>query len=91
MDVHHSRANCILRLGDLAQQRGQFMKAVELWENARPLFERSSQMSDVAQIDARFEQHHQSALADLLELNAPSESLEALSILKDTNCLEAEV
>ncbi|KAJ7689185.1 hypothetical protein B0H17DRAFT_1067236, partial [Mycena rosella] len=66
----------MLRLGDMARQRGQFMKAVKLWETARPLFERSSQMRDVAQVDARLEQHHQSALANLIE------HLGALSILE---------
>ncbi|KAJ7452600.1 hypothetical protein FB451DRAFT_1100740 [Mycena latifolia] len=53
MDVHRSRANCMIRLGDIAQRRGDFAEAVTLWRNARPLFELSLQTNDVAQIDAR--------------------------------------
>jgi tetratricopeptide (TPR) repeat protein len=53
MDVHHSRAQCLLRLGDLANRRGDFSHATALWMAARPLFERSSQAKDVASIDAR--------------------------------------
>ncbi|KAJ7100462.1 hypothetical protein C8R44DRAFT_747510 [Mycena epipterygia] len=53
MDVHHSRADCMLRLGDIAKHRGQLVKAVDHWKMARPLFERSSQEKDMAQIDIR--------------------------------------
>jgi hypothetical protein len=31
MDVHHSRAQCMLRLGDLANSREDHSKATELW------------------------------------------------------------
>ncbi|KAJ7861919.1 hypothetical protein B0H13DRAFT_2567604 [Mycena leptocephala] len=53
MDVHRSRAQCLLRLGDLAHKKGDVSRAVDHWTTARPLFERSSQTKDVAQIDAR--------------------------------------
>ncbi|KAJ7462908.1 hypothetical protein FB451DRAFT_1180550 [Mycena latifolia] len=53
MDIHCSRAECILRLGDLAKDQGNVSKAVELWKTARPLFERSSQGKQVAQMDQR--------------------------------------
>ncbi|KAJ7499999.1 hypothetical protein FB451DRAFT_1358984 [Mycena latifolia] len=53
MDIHHSRADCMLRLGDIANKRGHVSKAVELWSAARPLFERSLQATDVARIDTR--------------------------------------
>ncbi|KAJ7121538.1 hypothetical protein C8R44DRAFT_736331 [Mycena epipterygia] len=53
MDVHRSRANCMLRLGDIAKYRGQLAKAVDHWKMARPLFKRSSQAKDMAQIDIR--------------------------------------
>jgi tetratricopeptide (TPR) repeat protein len=53
MDVHHSRAQCMLRLGDLADKRGEISTAIELWKSARPLFEISSQTKDMAQIDLR--------------------------------------
>ncbi|KAJ7763293.1 hypothetical protein B0H16DRAFT_1804266 [Mycena metata] len=75
MDVHRSRAQCMLRLGDLAQKRGEITKAVEFWTLARPLFERSLQAKDVAVIDMRLvalEQGHKRSLAQLAVLNAPS-------------------
>jgi tetratricopeptide (TPR) repeat protein len=53
MDVHRSRAQCMIRLGDLAKQHGDLSKAVELWNGARPLFERSLQLNDAAKIDSR--------------------------------------
>jgi tetratricopeptide (TPR) repeat protein len=53
MDVHQSRAQCLLRLGDIANQRGLSSKAVELWTQARPLFERSLQKKEIANVDAR--------------------------------------
>ncbi|KAJ7107072.1 hypothetical protein C8R44DRAFT_323921 [Mycena epipterygia] len=53
MDVHRSRADCMLRLGDIAENRGDLVKAVDLWKEARPLFEQSSQAKDMSQIDTR--------------------------------------
>ncbi|KAJ7140565.1 hypothetical protein C8R43DRAFT_589849 [Mycena crocata] len=53
MDIHMHRGNCLLRLGDIHQRRGDLVKAVEHWNSARPLFERSSQMGSVKQIDER--------------------------------------
>jgi tetratricopeptide (TPR) repeat protein len=43
LDVHCSRAECMVRLGDISNQNGDPLKAAKLWETARPLFERSSQ------------------------------------------------
>ncbi|KAF8158746.1 hypothetical protein K438DRAFT_1860749, partial [Mycena galopus ATCC 62051] len=63
MDVHHSRAQCMLRLGDLANKSGCTSEAITFWEAARPLFERTLQTKDVAQIDSRLatweKDHHQ--------------------------------
>jgi len=53
MDIHRSRADCMLRLGDIAQNGGDLVKAVEFWKEARPLFERSSQAKDILKIDNR--------------------------------------
>ncbi|KAJ6596169.1 hypothetical protein DFH09DRAFT_128481 [Mycena vulgaris] len=53
MDVHISRGNCLLRLGDLSLKQGDLQKAAEFWTSARPLFVRSSQGSCVEQIDRR--------------------------------------
>ncbi|KAJ7438354.1 hypothetical protein FB451DRAFT_1378267 [Mycena latifolia] len=53
MNIHHSRAECMLCLGDLAKGHREVSKAIEHWKTARPLFERSSQAKQVAQIDER--------------------------------------
>ncbi|KAJ6592261.1 hypothetical protein DFH09DRAFT_1073324 [Mycena vulgaris] len=44
MDVHRSRAECMLLLGYISKENGDMLKAAELWKTARPLFERSSQV-----------------------------------------------
>ncbi|KAJ7732013.1 hypothetical protein B0H16DRAFT_1468818 [Mycena metata] len=75
MDIHRSRAQSMLRLGDLAQNRGEITKAVDLWTSARPLFERSLQAKKVAAIDMRLvalEQGHKRSLAQLAVVHAPS-------------------
>ncbi|KAJ7452895.1 hypothetical protein FB451DRAFT_1521009 [Mycena latifolia] len=53
MDIHQSRAECMLQLGDLSKGQGDVLKAIELWKTAKPLFERSSQVKQVVQIDER--------------------------------------
>jgi tetratricopeptide (TPR) repeat protein len=53
LDVHHSRAESMLRLGDISRGHGDFLKAVEFWTLARPLFERASQPKEVAVVDER--------------------------------------
>ena len=53
MDVHCSRADCMLQLGDLAKKHGNLARATALWGEARPLFKRSLQEKSVIQIDAR--------------------------------------
>ncbi|KAJ7703831.1 hypothetical protein B0H16DRAFT_1704952 [Mycena metata] len=85
MDVHRSRAECIIRLGDISKKNGDFLRALELWETARPLFERSSQSKQVQNIDKRLagineevKQQHRLNLARLAELNAPAGNVEEL-------------
>ncbi|KAJ7633657.1 hypothetical protein DFH06DRAFT_690026 [Mycena polygramma] len=53
MGVHENMAQCKLRLGDLAYERGDLAKAAEHWREARPLFERSSQAKYVTKIDVK--------------------------------------
>ncbi|KAJ7808466.1 hypothetical protein B0H14DRAFT_2869862 [Mycena olivaceomarginata] len=68
MDIHHSQAQCMIRLGDLANTQGHTSKAISLWQTARPLFERSLQATDVAQIDVKLsaaEKRDQEALTTL--------------------------
>ncbi|KAJ7166766.1 hypothetical protein C8R46DRAFT_1034771 [Mycena filopes] len=71
MDVHCSRAQCMMQLGDLVQKNGKTTEAVELWKSARPLFERSLQARDVACIDDRLGTVEQESLAKLATLHAP--------------------
>ncbi|KAJ7042193.1 hypothetical protein C8F04DRAFT_1229937 [Mycena alexandri] len=35
MDVHRSRAECMIRLGDIFSKHGDFLRALELWEIAQ--------------------------------------------------------
>ncbi|KAJ7349658.1 hypothetical protein DFH08DRAFT_807008 [Mycena albidolilacea] len=81
MDVHHSRATCMIRLGDLAKGHGLILKATGLWKAARLLFEQSLQAKDLAQIDFRLstvEEAHQKALLELGTVNAPGQVLNHL-------------
>jgi tetratricopeptide (TPR) repeat protein len=87
MDVHCSRAQCMLRLGDILDSRGDSGKAFELWKEAQKLFERSLQAKDVVEIDNRLaavdhkiQKAHQEQLSKLRELDAPTRSLEQLVI-----------
>ncbi|KAJ7719491.1 hypothetical protein B0H16DRAFT_1795233, partial [Mycena metata] len=79
MDVHRSRAECMIRLGDIAKQHGDSLRALELWEAARPLFKRSSQTKQIQDIDERLsriseevKEQHMLNVARLAELNAPA-------------------
>jgi hypothetical protein len=79
MDVHQWRADCMVRIADVWNSRGKVLRAVGLWKAARPLFERSSQAKDVAQIDAKLAtikasilEHHKRQLLQLPELNIPA-------------------
>jgi tetratricopeptide (TPR) repeat protein len=85
MDVHRSRAECMLQLGDISMGHSDLLKALEFWERARPLFERSSQAKQVQGIDERVAtiskdvlEQHRNNLACLAELNAPSGTVEEL-------------
>jgi hypothetical protein len=53
MDVHRSRAECMVRLGDISKLNGDELNTVELWETARPLFERSSQRKQLAELNSK--------------------------------------
>lgn len=79
MDVHCSRAECMLRLGDISKGHRDMLKAVELWTTARPLFERSSQAKQVQCVDERLAdissdvlEQHKENITHLVELNVPS-------------------
>ncbi|KAJ7116852.1 hypothetical protein C8R44DRAFT_854592 [Mycena epipterygia] len=97
MDVHRSRADCMLRLGDIAKNGGDLVKAGELWKEARPLFERSSQDKEMAKIDTRLafvEQEisdiHQKLFALLNRLEAPTISADEPLIASNTPNTQTE-
>ncbi|KAJ7030282.1 hypothetical protein C8F04DRAFT_1186913 [Mycena alexandri] len=78
MDVHRSRAQCMLWLEDLAQKQGQSTEAAELWKSARPLFECALQAKGVTAIDVRLvalEKARQKILAQLTTLHSPTIAL----------------
>ncbi|KAJ7154632.1 hypothetical protein C8R46DRAFT_1117936, partial [Mycena filopes] len=53
VDIHRRRAECMSRIGDIFMTRGDPSAARRMWEDARPLFVRSSQMKDAASMDIR--------------------------------------
>jgi hypothetical protein len=67
-------------MADIQNNCGEFIKAIELWEAAKPLFKRSSQMKDVIAINARLAAVDSAVLAEceeqlqrLPEFNVPVE------------------
>ncbi|KAJ7181035.1 hypothetical protein C8R46DRAFT_1187272 [Mycena filopes] len=90
MDVHRNRAQCMMRLGDLAQKEGKTTEAAELWKSARPLFERSLQAKDVARIDDKLSALEQESLVKLTALHVPTtlsvdNSSEGISSMQGTD------
>ncbi|KAJ6565535.1 hypothetical protein DFH09DRAFT_984319 [Mycena vulgaris] len=55
MDVHQSKAECMHTMGDIYARRGDICRAREVWETARPLFDRSEQTKEVVRIDKKLE------------------------------------
>jgi tetratricopeptide (TPR) repeat protein len=53
MDIHRSRAECMFCLGLISWENKDHLRAAELWQTARPLFQRSSQAKQVENIDER--------------------------------------
>ncbi|KAJ7348312.1 hypothetical protein DFH08DRAFT_808049 [Mycena albidolilacea] len=53
MDIHRGRAECMLRLGEIYEGRGDVARSADLWHTARPLFQRSSQMKQLQSIDEK--------------------------------------
>jgi hypothetical protein len=96
MDVHRSRAECMVRLGDISKWNMDELKTAELWETARPLFERSSQKQQLAALDLKlaslshdqsqkFQQKNLDHLSELHASPALTENLEQLLHTKNTN------
>ncbi|KAJ7256292.1 hypothetical protein C8J57DRAFT_1650715 [Mycena rebaudengoi] len=90
MDVHHWRADCMVRIAGIMNNCGEVMKAVELWKVARPLFERSSQMKDITKIDAKLAEvdsavlvEYEEQLQRLSEFHVPGSAPEETDIVED--------
>ncbi|KAJ7252166.1 hypothetical protein C8J57DRAFT_1718391 [Mycena rebaudengoi] len=90
MDVHHWRADCMVRIADILNGRGKVMEAVELWKAARPLFERSTQIKDITKIDAKLAEIDSAVLLEYekhlqrpSEMNVPVDAPEDICIVED--------
>lgn len=90
MDIHRSRAECMLRLGDISKGHGDLLTALKLWETAKPLFERSSQAKQVDYIAARLAsveedvlEQHRMNLAHLAPSGTVEEPEESTEVLED--------
>jgi hypothetical protein len=90
MDVHCSRAECVLRLGDISMGNSNMLKAVELWETAKLLFERSNQAKQVEHVNQRLAgvsenvlKQHRKNLVRLAELNPPSGTVEDMDEISE--------
>jgi tetratricopeptide (TPR) repeat protein len=86
MDVHRSRAECMLRLGDISKGHGDLLKTVDFWDAARSLFERSLQTKQIELIDERLASldkdvlgQHRVNLAHLVKINAPTSIVEEVA------------
>ncbi|KAJ7122077.1 hypothetical protein C8R44DRAFT_852876 [Mycena epipterygia] len=53
MDIHQSKADCMVCLGNIADKQGDLGSALNLWKTAGALFALSSQAHDVVCIDAK--------------------------------------
>jgi predicted negative regulator of RcsB-dependent stress response len=53
MDIHRARGDCMFRLGVVWIARGDRVQARSFWEQARVMFQRSSQEEDVWRCDER--------------------------------------
>jgi tetratricopeptide (TPR) repeat protein len=81
MDIHQSKAECMRRLGDIFHEYSDMLKARELWETARLLFEQSSQAKEVQCVDERLAcvgsdvlEHYQENIGHLVGHNVPSQN-----------------
>jgi tetratricopeptide (TPR) repeat protein len=98
MDVHRSRAECMVRLGDISKLNGDELKAVELWQTARPLFERSLQRKQLAYLDGKLasltcdsaQEVQQETLHDLSKMRGPTQHLEGVSDTQNLGIEEIE-
>jgi hypothetical protein len=53
MDIHRDRADCMVRMAAIFEQRTEIGKTVNLLQRARSLYERSSQEKEIIKIDTK--------------------------------------
>jgi tetratricopeptide (TPR) repeat protein len=53
MDVHRSRAECMIRLGDISKGQRDLNDAMKLWSAAKPLLDQSSQTQQIIMVDEK--------------------------------------
>jgi tetratricopeptide (TPR) repeat protein len=89
-DVHRWRADCMVRIGNILNNRGEVMEAVKLWKKGRHLFERSSQMKDIIEIDTKLAEvdsailvEYEEQLQRLSELHVPIRVPEEAYIIEE--------
>jgi hypothetical protein len=98
MDVHHGRAECMAQLGDISNVNGDELKAEELWETARPLFEQSVQRNQLTNLNAKLASlsHNESqalqqeTLDRLSNLHVATEHPESLSVAESSSSIQIE-
>jgi hypothetical protein len=79
----------MLLLGDIFQGHGNLLKALELWETARPLFGQSSQAKQIERIDEKLLDMSRSNMGtNFAFLAEPYPTSWALKTDKVTNLLE---
>ncbi|KAJ7133691.1 hypothetical protein C8R43DRAFT_1133228 [Mycena crocata] len=62
MDIHQSKADCMIRIGDIRRRSGDLKNARDWWTRAQPLFEKSSQANDVQQCQTRLLEYEDTRL-----------------------------
>jgi hypothetical protein len=55
MDVHRSKGQCLVRIAEIYERRGQREQWAELLQEARGMFEKSSQKNQAAILEVRLE------------------------------------
>jgi hypothetical protein len=77
MDIHRGRADCMVRMAAIFEQRRDIRNTVDLLQRARPLYERSSQEKEINKIDTKLRdvevlsEDHENPLQQLEKLNVP--------------------
>jgi tetratricopeptide (TPR) repeat protein len=97
MDIHRDRADCMVRMAEIFESRGEMEKCVDLWRKARPLYERSCQEKEIIKIDAKLRsmaavlKDDENPLQRLAQLNVPVRALGGTEVTKlDEDSADAE-